>query len=222
LGYLDGEERKVGCLLHPSQHDGIDYRYLVGYEGKCAREICLEAKTFDALSEKAQRFYLDMTVGMDSFEYSSREWNPMFGVLLWGKAVGEKIPEWEEYRKIQRQEFLECYKVFFSILSYKTDGYFVERIVETMDEPFLKESGFIERYKRWQEKLLQEYQRNDISSRVIPKGNLPNRPVHLHNIPLSFSRFLKFGLNIWSAPEEHVASLKEKIDREVARLMESF
>jgi hypothetical protein len=215
LGYLDGDEKKVGCLLHPSQHDGTDYRYLVEYEGKCAREMCLEAKTFDALSEKAKRFYLDMTTGMDSFEYSSREWNPIYPVLLFGGVVSEEIAGSEGFRSMRRDEFTKRYDAFLTPISHKTDGYLVEKVVEVMGASCLREPGFLEAYKRWQERLVEQYRIDDASSPLTPGANHSNRPVHVYDIPLSFSRFLKFGLNIWSASEERVASLKKEIDGEI-------
>jgi len=215
LGYLDEEEKKVGCLLHPSQHHGTDYRYLAGYEGKCAREICLEAKTFEALSDKAKLFYLDMTVGMDSFEYSSREWNPIFPVLLWGKVVGEKIAETEGFRRIHRDELKERYNAFFTILSYKTDGYLIERIVEKAEPSYFKESYFLDHYEKWKDGLLEKYSNHNPSQQATSRANPSNCPVHLYDVPLSFSRFLKFTLDIWNAPEERVAYLKKKIDREI-------
>jgi len=41
LGFLDGEERKVGCLLHPAQNSGIDLRTVSFYgQELCAGHIC--------------------------------------------------------------------------------------------------------------------------------------------------------------------------------------
>lgn len=36
LGFLDGEERRVGCLLHPLQRDGVDLREMSFY----GKELC--------------------------------------------------------------------------------------------------------------------------------------------------------------------------------------
>ena len=41
LGFLDGEERKVGCLLHPAQNTGLDLRSVSFYgQELCAGHIC--------------------------------------------------------------------------------------------------------------------------------------------------------------------------------------
>jgi hypothetical protein len=221
LGYLDEGEQKVGCLLHPSQHSGNDYRYLVEYEGKCAWEICLEAKTFDALGEKAKQFYLDMTIGMDSFEYSSREWNPVFTILLWGRMVGEKIAETEGFRRIHRNELKERYNALFTILSYKTDGYLVEEIVKRAGFSCIRKPHFFEHYNKGKAGLLLKHRIDDASFPITQKANPSNRPVHLFDVPLSFSRFLKFALNIWNAPEERVSYLKKEIDREIESFVEN-
>jgi len=221
LGYLDEDEKTVGCLLHPSQHHGTDHRYLVGYEGKCAREVCLEAQTFNALSEEAKRFYLAMTIGMDSFAYSSRKENPIFPILLWGRVISDKIAEAEGFRTIHRDEFKARYSAFFTYLDYRIDSYFVEKFVAMRNLACLRESGFFERYKGWQEDLLQRYRSSNTPSQVTPSGTPSDRFVHLHDIPLSFSRLLKFALNIWKAPEERITSLRKQIDGEIERFIES-
>jgi hypothetical protein len=41
LGFLDSEERKVGCLLHPAQNTGLDLRSVSFYgQELCAGHIC--------------------------------------------------------------------------------------------------------------------------------------------------------------------------------------
>jgi hypothetical protein len=180
----------------------------------------LEAKTFDALSEKAKRFYLDLTSGMDSFQFSSRDWNPVFPVLLWGRVVGEKIAETEGFRRMHRDDFKERYNAFFTVLSYKTDGYFVERVVERAGFSCLRKPWFFECYDKWKEGVVRRRRIDDTSSRATPGANPSNRPVHLYDIPLSFSRLLKFSLNIWNAPAERVASLKKQIDGEIESFIE--
>jgi hypothetical protein len=56
LGYLDEEYRRIGCLLHPFQNDGVDLRYRVDYGSKCCRESCPESKTFSDLDPCAKEF----------------------------------------------------------------------------------------------------------------------------------------------------------------------
>jgi len=219
LGFLDDEEKKVGCLLHPFQNDGLDYRHLVGYERKCGREICLEAKTFEALSKKAKTFYLDVTAGMDSFEYSSRTWNPIFPLLLWGREVCETIAETEGFCIINRNKFKKNHDSFINHLSYKTDGYLIERIIVIEGISQFNRSDFLNYYRVWKEKLVQKYRINYPLSAAVSEEKSFCRPVHLFETPLSFSRFLKFSLNTWTATEEKVATLKKEIDLEIDRFV---
>lgn len=221
LGYLDEKKKKVGCLLHPAQNNGTDFRYLVGYERKCAREVCLEAMTFNALSARAKKFYLTITIGMDSFHYSSRKWNPMFPMLLWGKTICENIAEAEDFRPLNRNEFVSTYDTFINLFSYKTDGYLLERIVEQVGIVHCTTSDFVKRYREWKETVLQKY-RGRYLLREAMKEDSGSRPVHLFRIPISSSRFLKFALDIWNASVEDVCLLKKEIDNELERFTSAF
>ncbi len=91
LGYLDETYRTVGCLLHPARHGGVDLRYKTGYGDKCRREQCPESKVFSALAPEPRLFYLGLTTGLDSFEYSSRKHNPLFALLGWGADILETL-----------------------------------------------------------------------------------------------------------------------------------
>lgn len=91
LGYLDGQGRTIGCLLHPARHAGRDLRHLTGYEEKCSREFCLPAKQFQRLKPLSQAFWLGLAAGLSSFYYASPRANPLFHVLLWGANVLETL-----------------------------------------------------------------------------------------------------------------------------------
>jgi hypothetical protein len=91
LGYLDATGRRIGCLLHPEQHQGQDLRSVTGYGDKCRRERCLPAKGFDAMLPEAQTFWLEPAGGLCAFYYSSNRANPLFHVLLWGAELLEPL-----------------------------------------------------------------------------------------------------------------------------------
>lgn len=91
LGYLDPALKTIGCLLHPSRHEGVDLRFLTGYGAKCARELCYEAHQFDRLSDAAQLFWLELARGLNSFYFSSPRANPLFHLLRWGPTVLEGV-----------------------------------------------------------------------------------------------------------------------------------
>jgi hypothetical protein len=91
LGYLDVTGRRIGCLLHPEQHQGQDLRSATGYGDKCRRERCLPAKAFDALTPEAQTYWLEPAGGLCAFYYSSNKANPLFHILLWGAEILEPL-----------------------------------------------------------------------------------------------------------------------------------
>lgn len=218
LGYLDNDGKKAGCLLHCFQNGGVDYRHLVDYGTKCARELCLEARTFEMLTPPAQQFYLDMTDGMDSFEYSSRKYNPAFGLLVWGTQICESVATHESYIRLAAETVRIRYALLLDALSYKTDGYLIERIVEGKGVGPVLVKEFIDDYFRWREQLLKKM----VQQRSALHGRSPEnpaaKPVHVFSVPLSFARFLKFSLAVWHATTADVTLLKERIDEEIAAL----
>ncbi len=95
LGFLDSGRRLVGCLLHPALNRGQDRRFLTGYEVKCAREICPQAKTYAALDSPLQEAALNLAADGDSFVFSSLRANPLWSLLDWGQAVlSLSFPAW--------------------------------------------------------------------------------------------------------------------------------
>lgn len=219
LGFLDDEGARVGCLLHPCEHHGRDLRFLVEYEGNCGRELCLEARTFEALQEKTRKFYRGLTRGMDSFGYSSPSRNPLFVVLRWGSAIAEKIAETEVFLPLSLQEFRDRYDALLSTCSYKIDGYLLEGIVERVGVSICQNRDFLAAYQSWGEPLLAAHGAVPPVPDLALEKKPHRRPVHTFPVPLSFSRMLKFGLDIWYGSEEQVAGLKDAIDREIDKFV---
>jgi|GEM_PF-1749752 len=91
LGFLGDDGKRAGCLLHPFQNEGTDFRHLIDYGGKCARETCQAARFFLTLPEEGKIFWLELAAGFQSFFYSSLRANPLFHILLWGKGVLEPL-----------------------------------------------------------------------------------------------------------------------------------
>jgi hypothetical protein len=219
LGFLDHERARVGCLLHPCEHQGRDLRFLVEYEGKCGRELCLEARTFETLQGNTREFYRSLTRGMDSFEYSSPSQNPLFAILRWGTTITEKIAEAEAFLPLSLREFSERYEALLSTLSYKIDGYLLEQIVDRLGVLICRDRDFLAAYQGWKDVLLAAH-RAVPSAPGFASGRKPHhRPVHIFPIPLSFSRLLKFGLDIWYGSEEQVAGLRDAVDQKIDRFV---
>lgn len=87
LGFLDAAGRQVGCLYHPSRHGGQDLRLATGYQPKCARESCPQARAFALLEEPARRRLLGLCADMDAFAFSSDKANPARRLLALGPVV---------------------------------------------------------------------------------------------------------------------------------------
>ncbi|MFH1057160.1 MAG: hypothetical protein V1797_00610 [Pseudomonadota bacterium] len=84
LGFLDAAGRAVGCLYHPARNAGRDLRHATGYQPKCARESCPEARAFARLARTDQERLLDLCAGLDAFAYGSRSANPVRRLLAHG------------------------------------------------------------------------------------------------------------------------------------------
>src|SRR4030042_784895 len=125
LAYLDGGFKRIGCLLYPSQNDGEDLRYRVDFGDKCARESCVEARTFTHLSPEAKGFWLRLSERLDSFSYSSRTLNPLFHILGWGDVLLILVAMAEKGRTPDGDSILKTYPFFETTLSPRANAYLV-------------------------------------------------------------------------------------------------
>ncbi|MBI5522758.1 MAG: hypothetical protein HY910_09030 [Desulfarculus sp.] len=87
LGFLDAQGRQVGCLYHPARHGGVDLRLATGYQPKCARESCPQARAFALLPPPARQALVDLCAGLDAFAFSSPRHNPLMRLLALGPEV---------------------------------------------------------------------------------------------------------------------------------------
>jgi hypothetical protein len=222
LGYLDDEKRKVGCLLHPMHNEGQDYRFLVDYGDKCSRELCLQAETFNHLMEEEKALSLRLTEGMNSFEYSSRKANPLFSLLLWREPLVRAICAEEKGARLERETFVEKYRVFLQILSFRQDSFLVQHVVETKGlKPFFNKA-FLKQYEEFRDALFLRYRNEE--ERRLPEGRGTRTLPYVHELPISAacSRMLKFGLNVWRSDPEELGRLLGKIEGEVDTFIEGL
>jgi len=159
LGYLDKEYRRIGCLLHPVQNQGIDLRYRVDYGEKCRRESCPESETFSLLEERAKRFWLHLADGLDSFAYSSRKENPLFHMLGWGAHMLGLIASAEGYGRCRKEGFLEKYPFFQPRDSARAPVYLAKRLIDRENVHLLKNGDFREEFERFSFRLCLELRR---------------------------------------------------------------
>lgn len=220
LGYLDDEKRQTGCLLHPYQHAGQDFRELVDYGDKCAREICLEAMTFSQLSPEERNFFLHLSKGMDSFEYSSRKYNPLFPMLMWGHKTLRAIAQLERYIPMRKDKFCRKYAAFLYQLSFQLDGYLVEELIPHLGVGYFLNETTLGRYIFFREGLISHHLNTEPTRRGKPKPPAPLRIVHSLGIPISLSRLLKFGLHLWYSTQEELDKLLSEIQEQLNGLFE--
>ncbi len=221
LGYLDDEKRKIGCLLHPMHHEGQDYRFLIDYGDKCSRELCLQAETFNHLMEEEKAFCLRLAEGMNSFEYSSRKANPLFSLLLWREPLVKAMCDEEKGTRLEREAFVEKYRVFLTVLSFRRDSFLVHRVVKRKGlKPFFSDA-FLGEYEEFRDRLFIRY-RNENEERRLPEGRGGPCLPYVHEFPISVacSRMLKFGLNVWRSDPEELGRLSRKIKREIDTFIE--
>lgn len=60
LGFIDREQKQVGCLLHPSLHDGVDLRSYTFYGAKlCEEHFCTSFTYLTTIEQKSVILSLD-------------------------------------------------------------------------------------------------------------------------------------------------------------------
>jgi len=189
LGYLDPEFRQPGCLLHPFQNNGNDLRYRIDYGTKCIREACHEARIFEKLKKDQKSFWLDLTHGMDSFEYSSRKTNMLFNILGWGNKVLAILADKESVRFSDRAHFLREYPFFESSILPKGNAYLLTYIVNRIGPVILKKPEFKRSFQHFS---------TDLTARIKDRFDLAAGPVHVHRmeIDILFADFLRISLRI--------------------------
>jgi hypothetical protein len=205
LGYLDGQYKRVGCLLHPLQNEGFDLRYRVDYGEKCRRESCLEAKSFSELSEECREFWLHLADDLDSFSYSSRTRNPLFTILGWGTPLLELIPVVEAYGRQERKAFLLKYPLLEYPVSPRAHAYLVKLLIDRDNVHLLKRRSLKEELQRFSALLSSDLHRalGDDSAGV-----------HVHRLPLDrdFLDFLRLSAGITRINHESAIRLKALTD----------
>jgi hypothetical protein len=142
LGYVDRNHRRIGCLLHPAHHGGVDLRYRTDYGEKCEREFCPEARVFSGLALEEKRFWLHLADGLDSFSYSSRKLNPLFEMMNWGGHLLRLLATNEDYRDLTKESFFQSYPFFSAKNPPKPNVYLIRWLVDREGTHLLKSHTF--------------------------------------------------------------------------------
>ena len=221
LGYLDGDCRTVGCLLHPHQNHGVDMRYRVDYGGKCQRETCPEAKTFETLSPRVKRFWMPLADGLDSFSYSDRSSNLLFRMMNWGASLLGLICSAEAEEGFAGEAFLKAYPFFRTSLLPRGHAYLLGRLVNETNLDWLKSVRFRDAFEEFSSDLTACRSGMPLSlSGAGKSGNHEGRPrPHVHLLPLDrhWSDFLRLTLRVTRASLEVALAIKEEVDARIER-----
>ncbi len=205
MGYLDPDFRQPGCLLHPSQNNGKDLRYRIDYGTKCLREACYEAREFERLNEDQKKFWLVLTDGMDSFEYSSRKTNILFNILGWGNKVLAILADKESGKFLDRIHFLKAYPFFEINISPKGYAYLLTYILNETGPEVLKEPGFKRTFKIFSDNLI---------NRIKERFDMSGGPVYVHKMEtdILFTDFLRLSLQIKKSEYSSVEKIMQYTD----------
>ena len=210
LGYLDKGCRRIGCLLHPVQNQGIDLRFRVAYDEKCSRESCPESVTFSGLRDDAKRFWLHLADGLDSFAYSSRIENPLFTIMAWGTDLLDLVARVEGYRRYEREVFFGEYCFFEPTGTPRPHAYLAKRLVSEENVQLLKKPAFREELLRFSRSL---------TSWMIKASVEFSGETAVHRLPLDrdFLDFLRLSAKITKINKEDAFGLKALADEELDR-----
>jgi len=191
LGFLDQTERLVGCLIHPAQNQGRDLRVLTGFQDKCARELCPQARVFAVLEEPLRATLLDLAIGpqrkTDSFVFSSPKKNPLWKLLDWGPVVLGAL-----------QEHLRPGRPFFHYLTGcpapKARAHLLAGLLARLTDRHVFRLAQWPGFGHWF-----EAQAVQLCHRLRPKLTSPlanQPPVHRLGLEPSLADFLRLGLGL--------------------------
>ncbi len=204
LGYLDKAYRLIGCMLHPAQNKGRDMRFRVDYGEKCKRETCPEAAAFALLTPDTQDFLLDLTEGLNSFEYSSRRRNPLFSLLGWAPLILETAGKFRRNKISSLQELTKRFPILSTPLNPKACSYIVLVIMNRWGQEVIRNPALLRLVEAVNQRLKEE-----VSSFPPSKDS-----VHTHTLDLDqhFKDLLRLGLGLKKMNIETALELKEKVE----------
>ena len=208
LGYIDDHHKLVGCMLHPAQNNGVDLRYRVDYGDKCRRESCQEEKVFSLLGNDEGMFWLRLADGLDSFSYSSREFNPLFRMMGWGIDLLNLIAQREGDRVFSRDSFFSSYPIFMTKLNPRGNAYLLNRILDIGGLPTLSRESIKDDFEKFaaliSERIMTEY-----------TGSPDGIFTHQLDLDLGFLDFLRISAGISRIKKEDAISVKDIVDYEL-------
>jgi len=211
LGYLDRDCRLVGCLLHPARHQGEDFRFLINYGEKCQRESCLESRVFRELSLEERRFWLHLAEDFDSFQYSSRRFNPLFRLMGWGSTLLGAIVMEEGGRALSPGQLSKTYPVLQGGVEPRANAYLLKGIVQQEGVQSLGTTLFTRQFEQFSTDLMPR----------LRSGSLSGGAPFTHLLPLDplFLDLLRLGAGIKRIHEDAAVALKAHVDKQISHFI---
>ena len=211
LGYLDKDCRLVGCLLHPERHQGEDLRFLTDYGEKCRRENCPESRVFLGLPLEARRFWLHLVKDLDSFQYSSHRFNPLFRLLGWGPALLSAIAMEQDSTPLSRDHLSKTYPVLESGPEPRANAYLLKGIVQQEGIGSLRGASFVQQFEQFSTGLMPR----------LRSGSLSSGAPFTHLLPLDplFLDLLRLGGGIKRIHENAAVTLKAQVDEQLSHFI---
>lgn len=205
LGYLDERYRKIGCLLHPVQNRGSDLRFRVDYGDKCSRENCPSAENFLELGVLERWFYLRLCEGLDSFSYSSQQFNPLFRLMGWGVETLRMVADHDPQKSRTKEAFFKTYPIFASSLNSRASAYLLLQLLRRRGCDLLEVPGFRIRFENFSETLKVGIKK------AFPLNNGSHFTHRLH-LDTQFLDYLRLSLDISKTDTATALQIKEWVD----------
>jgi hypothetical protein len=218
LGYLDKNHKLIGCLLHPAQNGGADLRCRTEYGEKCERECCPEAKVFSGLALEAKEFWLQLADGLDSFSYSSRRLNPLFGMMNWGGHLLSLLASNENYRAFRKESFFQSYPFFSTNSSPRANAYLMKWLVDKEGTHILKSHTFKSEFEGFSMDL------SETLCQAAQQGRSPQTldyHTHLLDLDWDFLNLLRLSSRITKTTRQNALALKDLVDKALEQFRQS-
>jgi hypothetical protein len=157
------------------------------------------------LSTRARHFWLHQAHGLDSFQYSSRQFNPLFHLLGWGPALLGLMASKTQEQHLTRDDLSRVYPVLATDLNPRANAYLLERIVLNSRFSRIGTEIFSWKFEQFSGSIMSWL-------RKIPwETNAP----YTHLLPLDplFVNLLRLGAGIRKIREDAAKSLQTEVDK---------
>jgi hypothetical protein len=177
----------------------------VDYDEKCRRESCPESRVFLAMPLESRRYWLRLAKGLNSFQYSSRRFNPLFHLLGWGQIMLGHVASEGQEKDLTRNSLSTVYPVLASDLDPRANAYLLGRIILNSPLQPIRTEIFSRRFKDFSGVIVSWLREMPLESKAPY--------THLLALDSLFLDLLRLGGRIRRIHENQARALKKKVDR---------